>query len=630
MQEALKAAALRLAAMGMRVFPLKPGEKTPAIDSWQKWASADPAFVERVWSKGAFNIGVAMGGGWVGLDIDRKHGKDGLVALAALGVEPAGFVVGTPSGGRHVYYRGPDLGNSAGRLGDGLDLRGVGGYLVGPGSVVEGGAYEVLAEGEIADCPAAIVQRSIAPRERGADQAPVVDADDPAAVARAVDYLRDVAEPAVEGQAGDLTAYKVANRVMDFGVSAETALALMAAHWNPRCSPPWDAEDLATKVRNAREYRLDPVGVAHPAADFDGVKVVTPSTPAVEPSRWYRHGDAFDADIPWLFHKILPQTGTGVLVATPGAGKTFLALEMARCGATSKPFMGVAPDDPFGTLFVFGGSEGSGFQARMAALQEPEALPISATVCGDLSQKAHVDQLIADLIAECEWVQAAHGVPVRLIVVETLAASGLLPDENDAGAASNAMRNLAHLGRRLGAFVLTSHHPAKDGKGPRGSSAIPGAADYVVEIDVHNKVREVRLTKGRNTAAGHALGSFTLLEVEVGRDRRNRPVVSMQVSQGEKLTKQVKAHAQTENLITAYEWALVEKGELVEGRQAVEYHTLLNGFGEKAGGSYERNPGNRRNAFKGAMDYLIEMGRFEEISFAGQVYYHMKEAIRGE
>lgn len=627
MNDELKTAALRLAAMGLRVFPLKPGSKEPAIKDWPKLATSDPAAIGRVWDKGAWNIGVAMGGGWAGLDIDMKHGKDGLAAARALGVEPAGFVVATPSGGRHVYYRSPDLGNSAGRLGDGLDLRGVRGFLVGPGSVIDGVAYTVVADNDPEPIPAVIVQRSIAPRERGSDQGPAVDADRDDAVSRAVSYLAGPAPLAVEGQAGDLTTFKVAATLKDYGVSAETAAALMAEHWNERCSPPWDAEDLRTKVRNAYEYGLNPLGVEHPAANFNDVKIEPPPQPARPPSRWFDHGDEFSVDQAWLFYGILPQTGVGVLVAPSQAGKTFLAIEAARCGATGKPFFKTEPDERFGTLFVFGGTEGSGFPQRLAALGEEGPLPISGTVCGNLREAGALNHLMESLREKAAQILADHGVPVRLIVLETLAASGLLMDENSNSEASIAMTNLATLGRELGAFVLTSHHPAKDGKGARGASAIPSSADYVLEIGRHGVARELELTKARN-AEQRTLGSFTLAPVELGVDSRGRIVTSMVVSMGEKMTKSQKVNKQAENVLKAVEWAAMdETAELIDGKPAALAASALEQFGEIAGGSYRTDKSNRKRIFDLAAQQLVDMGRLIVTVFAGSTYYVAKEPI---
>jgi hypothetical protein len=54
------------------------------------------------------------------------------------------YTVNTGRGGMHLYFRQPPgepLRNTAGRLGWLIDTRGAGGYVVGPGSVVDGRPY---------------------------------------------------------------------------------------------------------------------------------------------------------------------------------------------------------------------------------------------------------------------------------------------------------------------------------------------------------------------------------------------------------------------------------------------------------------------------------------------------------
>ena len=55
----------------------------------------------------------------------------------------------TPSGGQHLYFRLPpevDLRNTAGHLGRHIDTRGTGGYVVGPGSVINGRRYRLTVD----------------------------------------------------------------------------------------------------------------------------------------------------------------------------------------------------------------------------------------------------------------------------------------------------------------------------------------------------------------------------------------------------------------------------------------------------------------------------------------------------
>ncbi|TDD62004.1 bifunctional DNA primase/polymerase [Kribbella antibiotica] len=154
------------AARGLSVFPLSPATKIPALEkvNWQDVATTDQAQIEQWWRAAPYNIGVATGtSGLLVVDLDMPKnagqvvpdqwrssdvhsGYDVLVALAAKAHQelPRTWKVTTPSGGMHLYFRQPDcfeLGNSAGRLGWKIDTRGIGGYVVGSGSVVRGQRY---------------------------------------------------------------------------------------------------------------------------------------------------------------------------------------------------------------------------------------------------------------------------------------------------------------------------------------------------------------------------------------------------------------------------------------------------------------------------------------------------------
>lgn len=101
-------------------------------------ATRDETAIARLWTAfPAAKIGIATGaasGGLIALDVDRKNGRDGLHTLAALGRHlPTTAWQQTRSGGYHYLYRGPagqHLPTDAGELGEALDRRGDGGYIV--------------------------------------------------------------------------------------------------------------------------------------------------------------------------------------------------------------------------------------------------------------------------------------------------------------------------------------------------------------------------------------------------------------------------------------------------------------------------------------------------------------------
>lgn len=158
--------AQQAAAHGKAVFPTR--NKLPAIKSPHEKghsckgqcgqpghgvydATTDAADVRRLFllAPHADGYGIACSGRMVGVDLDRKNGVDGVATLNRLAREhgfdiPQTVTICTPSGGFHLWLTVPDgviVPPSVGRLGDGVDIRGTGSYLIGPGSVGRGGEY---------------------------------------------------------------------------------------------------------------------------------------------------------------------------------------------------------------------------------------------------------------------------------------------------------------------------------------------------------------------------------------------------------------------------------------------------------------------------------------------------------
>lgn len=81
------AVALRYAALGLAVFPLRPGDKRPATEHGFLDATTDPAVIERWWAGNrALNVGIATGqasGGLLVTNLDRKNGIDGVASFTA-------------------------------------------------------------------------------------------------------------------------------------------------------------------------------------------------------------------------------------------------------------------------------------------------------------------------------------------------------------------------------------------------------------------------------------------------------------------------------------------------------------------------------------------------------------------
>ena len=125
--------------LGLRIFPLVPGKKIPLIPNWQNEATTDETKIREWWTKWPnANIGIVTGeyrdGFFCVLDFDPRNGG-GWWDDVGEDVLPETWVVHTPSGGRHYYYRTLERLRSA-KLQHGVDLKGNGGYVVAPPSIL--------------------------------------------------------------------------------------------------------------------------------------------------------------------------------------------------------------------------------------------------------------------------------------------------------------------------------------------------------------------------------------------------------------------------------------------------------------------------------------------------------------
>lgn len=133
------AIAASYARLGLRVFPLAPRSKVPLTPRGFKDATEDQATIAAWWREWPHaNIGIATGeaSGLFVVDVDGPAGESALAWLEAdYGSLPLTAEVRTGKG-RHLYFRHfPGARNTASTLGERIDTRGEGGYVVAPPSV---------------------------------------------------------------------------------------------------------------------------------------------------------------------------------------------------------------------------------------------------------------------------------------------------------------------------------------------------------------------------------------------------------------------------------------------------------------------------------------------------------------
>lgn len=259
--------------------------KAPSHVGWQRsqlpWKALRHE-MERIWAaEGGCNLGLKTGkdSGLICVDVDGK--SNGLawyyeheMHLGRPVVERTGG-----EGGLHLYYKYPSVlrldqsvrletRSSAKRIFKGVDILGDGhGQVVtypslhatsGIQYVFDNGLNLIDAIHEADELPEWIVNEMLASGKASAEEAQrgherqgsgASDLD----VQRAIEFAQS-AQPAVEGDGGDMQTLMVAMSLKDFGLSREQVYDVLGNHYNKRCAPPWSSRELRQKAENAFRY----------------------------------------------------------------------------------------------------------------------------------------------------------------------------------------------------------------------------------------------------------------------------------------------------------------------------------------------------------------------------------------
>jgi hypothetical protein len=264
---------------GRYIFPIAAGRKFPPCvkDNLDSNASNDPRRL-RTWVQmfGQVNWGVACKKSkLLVVDVDVKPGKVGRQTFDALDLEfgfPDTETVMTPSTGFHLYFEGEHV-FSIGKHGFGPNIDTPNYVLIAGCVFKDGTSYTDVSLDPIAQAPSWFydVIRSNKVRVENASDTVIDELDKPSSIVWAVDYIKNDAEPAIEGQGGELQTFKVAAALREMGVSYGRAVELMNEHYNVLglCEPLWEYEALATKIRNAYNHAsMSAAGGRTAEADF--------------------------------------------------------------------------------------------------------------------------------------------------------------------------------------------------------------------------------------------------------------------------------------------------------------------------------------------------------------------------
>ncbi|MEP4337212.1 MAG: helicase RepA family protein [Roseobacter sp.] len=182
-------------------------------------------------------------------------------------------------------------------------------------------------------------------------------------------------------------------------------------------------------------------------------------------------------ELEYLIQGMLPFPSLGVLVGSPTAGKSFMALSMALAVASGLEWLG---RKTIQRPVLYVAAEGVlGMKLRLQAYRERFGL--DDTNVRFIAEPFDVRNE-SEVRAVLDAIAAAKFQP-NLIIIDTLARVAVGADENSAKDMGQVVDGLERMKRETGAALLVVHHTRKNDLVERGSSALRGAADVMISCE---------------------------------------------------------------------------------------------------------------------------------------------------
>jgi RecA-family ATPase len=227
-----------------------------------------------------------------------------------------------------------------------------------------------------------------------------------------------------------------------------------------------------------------------------------------------------DEPVNWLVQDVIPEKSFVALYGPPASFKSFIAMDIAECIASGRPWLGKEINGTGPVLYIAGEGHG-GIGARIAAIKQHHKTPDSSqlyVVRSMINLRSSVDDFTNLILAIDELVQLI-GVQLRMIVIDTLARAFGGGNENSSDDMGAFIQATGKIQNRYKCSLMLLHHAGKDTtKGLRGHSSLLGAVDTQMEIIRFPQTREglILMSKQKDGEDGQNYG-FEAIEVEIDR-----------------------------------------------------------------------------------------------------------------
>lgn len=223
-----------------------------------------------------------------------------------------------------------------------------------------------------------------------------------------------------------------------------------------------------------------------------------------------------------LVQSLISPNTMALLIGESGAGKTFVALQIAFCIASGLDFLGLKTKP--GIVIYIATEAGVSILTRLEALKKAYPYHVGAPLyiiperVDFLSDQNDADEVIR--IAK--EIEASVNGKVVMVVTDTVNRAMNGGDENSPADMGGFISSMERIQTIVGCTVLGVHHCGKDTtKGARGHSSLKAAVD--TEITITQGL--IKATKQRDLPLGEPIG-FRLEPLEVGRTEDGEAITS--------------------------------------------------------------------------------------------------------
>jgi hypothetical protein len=217
-----------------------------------------------------------------------------------------------------------------------------------------------------------------------------------------------------------------------------------------------------------------------------------------------------DENIEWWVDGVIQKDANGMIVAEPGAGKSYLTADLAVCLATGIPWLGRAIPQALRVGICAREDAPALTRWRTKHLALGKDLKDTLQLCDQnlwINSRQQTPQLLLNDERQVqELISAIRERELQIVFLDVFSSIHTI-NENKAEEVGPLVETCRRIQREVGCAIGIVHHMNKLKEGSitqrtRGSSALNGWAEWIVSVEVVDKAQKIRRASFEKVKAG--------------------------------------------------------------------------------------------------------------------------------